>query len=118
MEASQPSARRLVIALDIDDTITAHPAFFAFLSQSAIAAGHEVLIITFREDRVAAESDLRALGIVWSKLITSTVVEHLEHGIDEWKGWVCREHAVDIFFDDMPEVMEHVDERVTKCLIG
>lgn len=108
----------LTIALDIDETITAHPGFFAFLSQAAVAAGHTVLIITFREDRKTAEADLSGWGITWTKLITSSFAEHMEHGVDEWKGWVCREHGVDIFFDDMAEVMEHVDDSVMCCLVG
>ena len=32
----------ITIALDIDETITAHPGFFAFISQALVQAGHRV----------------------------------------------------------------------------
>ena len=55
----------MVVAFDIDDTISRHPQFFAFLTQALIAAGHKVLIITFRSDR---QSDFwRSLRIGRSK---------------------------------------------------
>jgi hypothetical protein len=118
MENNAPRKDALTIALDIDETITAHPQFFAFLSQAAIAAGHTILIITFREDRESTEADLQSWGIAWTTLITSSLAEHMEHGVDEWKGWVCRQHGVDVFFDDMAEVMEHVDESVMCLLVN
>jgi len=37
------------VGLDIDGTITEHPAFFALLSTAFRAAGHRVLIFTYRD---------------------------------------------------------------------
>lgn len=108
----------MVIALDIDDTISKNPEFFSFLSQAAVAAGHTVIIITYREDRGIAEAELEAWGIAWHSLILATSSDLDTHGFNQWKGWVCRQHAVDVFFEDMIEVMEHVDESVTKFLVG
>ena len=105
------------IALDIDDTITRHTEFFGFLSRALVAGGHEVIIITFREDRNSATADLDAWGIGYTKLITSDLPDQLEHGVDEWKGRVCREHRVEILFDDAPEVLRHV-ESPTLCLMA
>ena len=63
----------MVVAFDIDDTISRHPKFFSFLTRALKAAGHEVVIITFREDRQATEAALRGWGIAWTKLLTSTL---------------------------------------------
>jgi len=107
----------MVIAIDIDDTITANVPFFVFLSQAAVAAGHTVLIVTFREDAASTEADLRGWGIHYTHLITSTLEAHLEHGVDEWKAAVCREYGADVIFDDMPHVLKHMDFGVTRFLI-
>ena len=105
----------MVVAFDIDDTISRHPQFFAFLTQALKAAGHKVLIITFREDRVATESDLRGWGIAWTTLITSTLEACLKTGVDEWKSSECRKAGVDVFFEDDPNVLKHIDPN-TVCL--
>jgi len=98
------------VALDIDDTITRHPAFFAFLSKALLDAGHEVVILTFREDRTSTAADLAGWGVVYTDLITSTLDAHLEHGVNEWKGAMCQQHGIDLFFEDSMEVLQHVPE--------
>ena len=85
------------------------------MTQALIAAGHQVLIITFREDRLATESDLRGWGIAWTTLITSTLEACLETGVDEWKSSECRKAGVDVFFEDDPRVLQHIDPG-TVCL--
>jgi hypothetical protein len=110
-----PSTAPMVVAFDIDDTITKHPQFFAFLTQALIAAGHKVLIITFREDRLATESDLQGWGVGWTTLITSTLDACLETGVDEWKSSECRKAGVDVFFEDDPNVLQHIASD-TLCL--
>ena len=107
---------RMIIALDIDDTITRRPEFFSHLSRSLVAAGHRVLIITYKQDRDSAEADLRSWGIAYDLLITSTLESCLEHGVEQWKAAVCREHGVDVFFEDDPDVLRHVDDSVA-CLV-
>ncbi len=104
----------MVIGIDIDDTITRHPRFFAFLSQALVAAGHRVAIITFREDPVATSATLEAWGVRWTELVTSDLGSQLEHGVDEWKGAMCREHGVEVLFEDDPEVLRHVDPAITR----
>ncbi len=97
------------VALDIDDTITRHPAFFAFLSKALLDAGHEVVILTFREDRASTAADLAGWGIVYTHLITSTLDAHFKHGVNAWKGAMCKQHRIDLFFEDSMEVLRHVD---------
>jgi len=102
----------MIAAFDIDDTITRHPEFFSLLTNALQNAGHKVLIITFREGRKDTEDDLRAWGIAYDTLITSTLDACIEHGVDEWKAAVCKEHGVDIFFEDDENVLKHVDKSV------
>ena len=105
----------MVVAFDIDDTISRHPRFFAFLTQSLVGDGHEVLIITFRQDRAATESTLRDWGIAWTRLITATTEACLAAGVGEWKASECRKSGVEVFFEDDPEVLKHIDAS-TLCL--
>ena len=106
----------MVIGLDIDDTITRNPEFFAFLSHSAVNVGHKVIIITFREDREATQKALEGWNIVYDELITSTLESSFQYGVDGWKAAMCKEHKVDIFFDDDSSVIKHIDAS-TLCLM-
>jgi hypothetical protein len=100
------------IALDIDDTITRCPEFFAFLSKAMLAAGHKVYIISYREDREFSEEDLAGHGIVFDELILPTEqemqrrnAENWRQEASRWKAEVCRRFGIDVLFDDMPEVV-------------
>lgn len=101
----------MTIAFDIDDTITRHPAFFALLSNALAQAGHRVLIITFRDEhsREVTEADLREWGIAYEQLICWSMESCDLADIDAWKATVCRAHGVDVFFEDDPDVLAHVD---------
>ena len=107
----------MVIAFDIDDTITRHPSFFSLISQALVQAGHRVLIITFRDEssRSDTESDLANWGIAYEDLICWSMAACDLAEVDAWKGKVCREHGVDLFFEDDAAVLAHVDEA-TVCL--
>ena len=107
----------MIVGMDIDDTITRHPKFFALISQALVAAGHQVVLITFRADREGTAAELSEWGIAYTELITSTLDEHLETGIDEWKGVVCRRMGVELFFEDTPEVIRHVDPEIVSFLV-
>ena len=102
----------MIIGLDIDDTITRHPEFFSFLSQALVEAGHRVIIITFRESREETAAELAAWGIAYNDLVTVDFDACVKHGAEEWKGVVCREHGVEILFEDDPDVLRHVDDSV------
>ncbi len=98
------------IAIDIDDTITRCPAFFSLVSRSVLAAGHEVIILTYREDREQTESDLDEWGIAYDELVMASSIELDRTGFFEWKPKVCRDRRIDILFEDMPEVINGLDE--------
>ena len=106
----------MIVAFDIDDTITRHPEFFSFMSHRLIEGGHTVIIITFREDRQETSELLSELDVVFTRLITSNLDVQLEHGVFEWKAMVCREHGVELFFEDDASVLQHVDDA-TLCLM-
>lgn len=88
----------MTLGLDIDDTITRHPAFFAFLATSLIAAGHRVVILTMRVDRVRASADLARMGVPWSELHCCPD-DPPYPDCWSWKGELCRKLGVDLFFD-------------------
>ena len=66
------------------------------------AAGHDVLVITFREDRPATESVLREWNIPWNRLVTSTLDACLAVGVDQWKASECRKAGVETFLRMIP----------------
>ncbi|MFW6061049.1 MAG: hypothetical protein ACODAQ_12785 [Phycisphaeraceae bacterium] len=106
----------MIIAFDIDDTITRYPPFFALLSRSLVDAGHRVLIITFRDDPEVTATDLRNWGVAYHELICWSVQASDLADVDAWKATVCREHGVEVFFEDDPDVLAHVD-AATVCFM-
>jgi hypothetical protein len=106
----------MVIGIDIDDTITRAPAFFAAITGALIDAGHRVVIITFREHSQATVDELAGWGIRYSELVCSSLDQCLEHGPNAWKAAMCREQGVDVFFDDDPSVLQQVDGE-TVCFM-
>jgi hypothetical protein len=106
------------IAFDIDDTITRCPEFFAVISKALIAAGHKVHVISSHEDRGFAEEGLAECGVSFDELILSSDREYqptgtrpLQAEAGNWKAEVCRRLEIDVLFDDMPEVVNALDER-------
>jgi hypothetical protein len=98
------------IGLDIDDTITRCPEFFALLSQAFAAAGHVIYIISFRAGREATAADLEGWGITYHHLILPSDEDLGGDGFYEWKARVCRDCGIDLFFEDMPEVLNRLDD--------
>ena len=113
-------ASAMTIAFDIDDTITRHPAFFALLSQALVQAGHRVLIITFRDQagRADTEADLAGWGIAYHELICWSMACCDPADVDAWKGTVCREHGVDVFFEDDPLPTRHCPRQTVRLHRG
>ena len=96
------------IGIDIDDTITRNPEFFSLMSKTFLEAGHNVYIITFRENVEKTAAFLKQLNISYTELICSSIDVQMEHGINEWKGWVCQEYSIDVFFEDKPEILKRI----------
>jgi hypothetical protein len=99
------------VALDIDGTISERPEFFAVLSAALRAAGHQVLVLTYRDPArtEAARDQLAAWGITFDELVISPSLEA--------KGALCGELGVDLFFDDQDECLASVPESVLVCKV-
>jgi len=107
---SQPTS--MCVALDIDGTITRHPQFFAFLSKALIDSGHAVYIISFRGGQEEVEADLASLGISFTEVVLPTSEDIGREGFYGWKASVCRRLGIEVFFEDMPEVINALDRNV------
>lgn len=99
------------VALDIDGTISEHPQFFAVLSSALRAAGHRVIVLTYRNpDWVAAtEAKLKEWGIAFDELVIAPSLTS--------KGALCASLDVDLFFDDQDECIADVPESVLVCKV-
>jgi uncharacterized HAD superfamily protein len=99
------------VALDIDGTISEHPEFFAVLSSALRAAGHQVLVLTYRDpNRVeAAKAQLAGWRVEFDELVIADSLES--------KGQLCPAHGVDIFFDDQDECIAAVPEHILVCKV-
>lgn len=95
------------IGLDIDGLIDERPEFFAFLSVALRAAGHFVAVLTYRDPtaRERAEEQLAGWGVAYDEL-------HFARSLSD-KGRLCRELAIDVYFDDQDECVVGVGEATT-----
>jgi hypothetical protein len=96
----------VVLGLDLDGVLDENPKFFATLSQ--VWPG-DVFIITYRDDKVAAQADLARFGIKYTDVI-------LVNSFAE-KADVIARLAIDVYVDDRPEVLMHVPEGVSVLLM-
>ncbi|MCA8960282.1 MAG: hypothetical protein KDC38_07200 [Planctomycetes bacterium] len=105
------------LAIDIDDTITVAPKFFAAITQRWTEA--RVTIVTFRVDRAKTEAFLENHGIRYDRLITSDDPVHgcpIERDMAEWKVEVYHAIAPDLIFEDMLEVVQKLDPSIPVLL--
>ncbi|HEY1187661.1 MAG TPA: hypothetical protein VGE74_08385 [Gemmata sp.] len=95
------------IGLDIDGLLDERPEFFAFLSVALRAAGHFVAVLTYRDPEREKQTrrQLAGWGIGYDEL-------HFARALGD-KGRLCRELAIDVYFDDQDECLVGVDERTT-----
>jgi hypothetical protein len=119
------------IGLDIHGVITKHPKFFSELTKLFKEAGHEVHILTgsslnpdTKYGRIALD-ELKKYGIHYTHLYS--IIDHQEKigteivyeddenpWIDDdlWncaKGDYCKEHNIDIMFDDTRAYADYFD---------
>ncbi len=95
------------IGLDLDGLLDERPDFFAFLTAALRQAGHFVAILTYRDpaSRSRTEGQLAEWGIAYDQL-------HFARSLAD-KGRLCRELAIDIYFDDQDECLQDVSEGTT-----
>jgi len=105
------------VAFDIDDTITPCPEFFAIISEALMAGGHDVHIISYRRDREEAENELAGYGVKYREMHLPSDEDLNSVGFYEWKAQVCRRLRIDVFFEDMPEVINELDTSVKAFML-
>ena len=110
----------MIIAIDIDDTITANPSFFSLLSKAVIRDGGKVIIISSRPNlsetiRLTGQQ-LKEYGMRYSKLVlmegpdvAKATCPHME--LDWWGKYlwqkvdICQKEKVEIVFEDDEKVV-------------
>lgn len=104
MTPEEPPMR---IGLDFDGLLDEQPMFFGFITAALRSAGHFVAVLTYRDPttRAATEAELGKLGIAYEEL-------HFARSLGD-KGRLCRELAIDVYFDDQDECIADVGEGTT-----
>lgn len=105
------------IGIDIDDTMSRNWAFFRFLAAAFLDGGHEVFVVTFREDSDQTARELEARGVRCSRLICASPEALSTQGWAAWKGAVCQREGIEIFFDDMEEVINHLPSQTVGLMV-
>lgn len=101
------------ICLDVDDTITYAPGFFAGLCYKFADA--QITIVTFRSDLAKTKQYLDSVGVRYDRVIVSADEEHgrsKTESLHEWKANFVNRLRPDIFFEDMPEVVALIDPGI------
>lgn len=102
----------MIVGLDLDNTISDMPWLFSILSKGLMAEGHEVHVITFRDDddekRAETEEELKESGISYTAL-------HLAPNnisAEDWKAAMATALKLDVMFEDSPENLHAMPEDV------
>lgn len=101
------NSKPMRVGLDLDGLLDERPDFFSFLTAALRLAGHFVAVLTYRdpESRQRTETQLTQWGIQYDEL-------HFAHSLSD-KGRLCRELAIDTYFDDQDECLQDVGEKTT-----
>lgn len=115
------------IAVDIDNTITANPGFFARFIRNQLDAGNEVHLLTGRvsssegdiESPESRVEQLRRLGITaYTRLVQITrAVQHPDIG--RGKGEYCRRNMIDMVIEDDIDYIREIGRASpgTQCFV-
>ena len=112
--------RPVNIALDIDGTISAMPAFFALLSRATRAAGGKAIVVTSRSDtpEVARRTrrELEGYGVEFDELVVipdgKDRIPCPHAGLDWYRQYLwqkvhaCLDRGVDVVFEDDEKVVD------------
>ena len=104
------------IGVDMDGTITALPAFFSFLCDSLLRAGHEVHVISYRFWflEAATRAELAQLNVPYTSL-------HLnDTGLPapQWKLCKAVELRLDMMFEDSMDNLAVMPPSVVRVHVG
>lgn len=119
------------LGLDMDGTITAHPAFFARLARSVRGRGQAVHVVTSRSPLGEAETreELAGLGMVFDFLHLlpdfGKPIPRCPHPALSWyeqylwqKVEYSLAHGIRSFFDDDPKVLALFDRHAPQIRLN
>ena len=100
------------IGLDLDETISALPEWFALISRALVEAGHEVHVITYRPvgSEAAVHAELQDHGIGYTAL--HVPLESVQ--APAWKAGLAAELGLDLMVEDSPEVLARMPEGTAR----
>lgn len=101
------------IGLDLDDTITELPEFFSIFTKALIKCGHEIYIITYRDDREYTVDELRKYDVAYTDLILSIGDETPP----QFKARIARKLKIDVMIDDSPENLAAMPDGVKRMWV-
>lgn len=104
--ASLSLSAKPTLGLDLDGCIDEFPVFFQVLS---LVWPGNVIVVTFRDDRAKAIADLAKFQIRHDEVV---LVSSLAQ-----KAKILVERGVLVYFDDQPEVLQHVPETINVLLV-
>jgi len=106
------------VGLDLDNTITAAPWFYAALTSGLHHFGHQIFIISFRDDSACsltrAKNELKEHKIIYDHIMLAPISEI---NIGKWKARIIDQYRIDLMIDDMPEVLAVASERCQKLWV-
>ncbi|MEZ6319212.1 MAG: hypothetical protein R3B49_10755 [Phycisphaerales bacterium] len=75
-----------------------------------------MIVISYRVDKAGAERDLVSWRVTYDRLLLWSDDLSFDE-MDGWKGRVCAEEGVDVFFEDDPITIEGVPDG-TLCFLA
>ena len=98
------------VAVDIDQTITAAPEFFAWLTRALRRDGHKVSVLSLRRGQEGAKADLARLGVEFDQL--ELLPLDFEGDIIQWKIDRAVALEVEVLIDDLPEIANRASKDI------
>jgi predicted ATP-dependent endonuclease of OLD family len=102
------------IGIDLDGTITEMPQLFAVLTNALIATGNKVHIITYRDDtKEEIAKELEDFGVSFTEIW----LPNKDVNPVAWKRELAKVLDLDMMFEDSPEVLDGMPEKVKRIWI-
>lgn len=106
----------MIVAIDVDDTITYAPDLFAPLSKMHRDQGHRVIIVTIREASDGTVEELAEIGVVYDEIVTSdhpTLGCREDENLYAWKARILEhELRVNLVYEDSPEIISRLGSHI------
>ena len=104
------------IGLDLDGTISEMPVLFSMLSNALIATEHKIYIITYRDDEIEdLKNELHSYEIAYTEIFMPDPGSKVDPA--KWKSELAKKLELDVMFEDSPEVLSEMPEKVKRIWI-